>query len=110
MDVEDDRIDAFFSRPDVIERLNRDPSECIVANVDPTPETAAARLARFAVRQAGRRGEPYGYVKVDHPRFEEAVKAAAAADDDKRAVEIATAILEGPDALKAFGLSPNRRA
>jgi hypothetical protein len=94
----------LLNRPEMLERLRRDPSDSI-PGVDPTPETAAARLACLAVLQAGRWGEPYGPVKIDHPRFEEAVEAAAAADDDKQAVEDATAILEGPEALEAFGLS-----
>ena len=94
----------LLNRPEMLERLCRDPSDSI-PGADPTPETAAVRLACLAVLQAGRWGEPYGPVKIDHPRFEEAVRAAAAADDDKQAVEAATAILEGPEALEAFGLS-----
>ena len=94
----------LLNRPAMLERLRRDPSDS-VPGADPTPETAAVRLACLAVLQAGRWGEPYGPVKIDHPRFEEAVAAAAAADDDKQAVEAATAILEGPEALEAFGLS-----
>lgn len=65
-------------------------------------------------------------MKIDHPRFEEAVEAAAddnkqidfldrqipadeveaaaAADDNKQAIA-AAAILEGPEALEHFGLS-----
>ena len=94
----------LLNRPEMLERLRRDPADSI-AGVDPTHDTAAVRLACLAVLQAGRWGEPYGPVKIDHPRFEEAVEAAAAADDDKQAVKAATAILEGPEAAAAFGLT-----
>ena len=101
-----DKYEALFYRPDILERLRRDPADSIVAGADPTPDTAAIRLACLAVRRAGRWGEPRGTANIDHPRFEEAVEAAAAADDDKQALEDAVTILEGPDALRAFGLTP----
>ena len=94
----------WLNRPEMLERLQRDPSDSI-PGANPTPETAAVRLACLAVLQSGRWGEPYGPANIDHPRFEEAVKAAAAADDNKQAVAVAVAILEGPEALEAFGLT-----
>lgn len=42
---------------------------------------------------------------IDHPRFADAV-AAAAHDDERQALDAATAILEGPEALEAFGFTP----
>ena len=95
----------LLNRPEMLERLRRDPADSI-AGVDPTHDTAAVRLACLAVLQAGRWGEPYGPVKIDHPRFEEAVEAAAARDDEQQALYAATAILEGPEALEAFGFTP----
>ena len=100
-----DKYQALLERPEMLERLRRDPAEAIEFGAEPTPADAAIRLAYLAVGQAGRWGEPYGPVKIDHPRFEEAVEAAAAADDNKQAIEAATAILEGPEALEHFGLS-----
>ena len=73
---------------------------------EPTPETAAVRLACLALRQAGRWGPPAPDVDVAHPRFTEAVEAAAAHDDEQQALDAATAILEGPEALEAFGFTP----
>lgn len=99
-----DKYQALLERPEMLERLRRDPADSI-PGVDPTTEAAAVRLACLAVLQAGRWGEPYGSVKTDHPRFEEAVEAAAAADDNKQAIEAAAAILEGPEVLQHFGLS-----
>ena len=74
--------------------------------IDPTPETAAARLARLALRQAGYWGDAPLDLDVPHPRFNEAVEAAAAAGDRDRALEAATSILQGPEAAAAFGLKP----
>lgn len=101
----DDRITALLERPEMIERLQRDASEHIEAPADPTPETAAVRLACLAMRQAGLWGDPFLAVKVDHPRFSEAVEAAAAAADRHQALKAATAILEGPEAAEALGLT-----
>ena len=95
---------ALLVRPEMIERLQRDPSEHIEAPSDPTPETAAVRLACLALRQAGLSGDPVLPVEVNHPRFAEAVEAAAAAPDRQRALKAATAILQGPEAAAAFGL------
>lgn len=105
-DRRNDEYLALLRRPDVLERLERDPSEAIAAGADPTPETAAVRLACLALGQAGRWGDPYGPVKINHPRFAEAVEAAAEADTDQDALEAATAILEGPEAAAAFGFEP----
>ena len=94
---------ALLTRPEMIERLQRDSSEHIEAPADPTPETAAIRLACLALRQAGAPRLP---VNVNHPRFAEAVEAAAAAPDRQQALEAATAILQGPEAAAAFELDP----
>ena len=72
---------------------------------EPTPETAAVRLACLALRQAGLWGPPAYDVDVAHPRFAEAVEAAAA-DDEQQALDAATAILEGPESLEIFGFTP----
>ena len=45
--------DRGVNRPAMLERLRRDPSDS-VPGADPTPETAAVRLACLAVLQAGR--------------------------------------------------------
>ena len=74
-------------------------------SIDPTPETAAARLARLALRQASYWDDTPLDLNVPHPRFNEAVEAAAAADKDT-ALEAATSILQGPEAAAAFGLKP----
>ena len=97
---------ALLTRPTMIERLQRDTSEHIDAPAEPNAETAAMRLACLALRQAGVGGDQHMPVKVDHPRFAEAVEAAAAAPDRQQALEAATAILQGPEAAKAFGLDP----
>ena len=97
---------ALLIRPEMIERLQRDSSEHIEAPADPTPETAAIRLACLALRQAGLWGDPRLPVNVNHPRFAEAVEAAAAAPDRQQALEAATAILQGPEAAAALGLDP----
>ena len=99
--------DALLIRPEMIERLQRDSSEHIEAPADPTPETAAVRLACLALRQAGLWGDPHRPVNVNHPRFAEAVEAAAAAPDRQQALDAATAILQGPEAAAAFGLDPS---
>ena len=96
----------LLTRPEMIERFQRDSSAHIEAPADPTPETAAVRLACLALRQAGRWGDPRLPVNVNHPRFTEAVEAAAAAPDKQHALEAATAILQGPEAAAAFGLDP----
>ena len=41
---------------------------------------------------------------VPHPRIGEAVEPAAAASDKDKALEAATALLQGPEAAAAFGL------
>ncbi len=97
---------ALLIRPEMVERLQRDSSEHIEAPADPTPETAAVRLACLALRQAGLFGDPRVPVNVNHPRFAEAVEAAAAAPDKQQALKAATAILQGPEAAAAFGLDP----
>ena len=97
---------AQMSRSDLQELFKRDSSERIEMSGGPTPDTAAVRLACLALRQAGQWGPPAYDVDVAHPRFTEAVAAAAAALDEKQALAAATAILEGPEAAAAFGLEP----
>ena len=100
----DDHLE-LLSRPDIVEQLERDPSQLVEAPIHPTRHTAAHRLARLALRQAGYWGDAPLDLDVPHPRFGEAVEAAAAGDKD-RAFEAATAILQGPAAAAAFGLNP----
>ena len=87
-------------------RLRRDRSQLVTMPIDPTPDTAAERLARLALRQAGYSGDKPPKLDVPHPRFAEAVAAAAATGDKDEALAAATAILEGPEALEAFGFTP----
>ena len=101
---------ALLTRPEMIERLQRDSSQHIAAPAEPTPETAAIRLACLALRQAGLWGDLRLPVSVNHPRFAEAVEAAAAAPDKQQALKAATAILQGPEAAAAFGLDPSSGA
>ena len=101
----DDHLE-LLERPDVVEQLERDPSQLVEAPIHPTARTAAYRLARLALRQAGYWGDAPLDIDVAHPRFGEAVEAAAAAGDRDRALEAATAILQGPEAAAAFGLKP----
>ena len=51
-------------------------------------------------------GEANFAVEAAHPRFAEAVEAAAAAGDEQQALEAARRILEGPEAAEVFGLTP----
>lgn len=102
----DDPHLAQMSRSELEGLFKRDPSERLEITGGPTPDTAAVRLACLALRQAGLWGPPYNDVSVAHSRFAEAVEAAAAADDEQQALASATAILEGPEALEAFGLTP----
>ena len=101
----DDHL-KLLERPDVVEQLERDPSQLVEAPIHPTAHTAAYRLARLALRQAGYWGGAPLDLDVPHPRFGEAVEAAAAARDRDRALEAAAAILQGPEAAAAFGLKP----
>lgn len=100
----DDHLD-LLERPDVQELLKPGSGLIIEAPVDPTPDSAAVRLACLALRQAGLWGEPHFAVEVAHPRFAEAVEAAAAACDEQQALEAALAILDGPEAAESFGLT-----
>ena len=94
--------EALLARPEMLQRLRRDRSVLVKMPLDPTPETAPARLARLAVRQAGHLGEPPLDIEVPHPRFAQAVEAATAAPDKQQALIAATAVLEGPEAARAF--------
>ena len=102
----DDADLALLTRPDMMELLERDSSECVEMPIEPTTETAAMRLAHVALRQAGYWGTPDFDVEVAHPRFRQAVEAAAAAPDEQQALEAACAILEGTEALAVYGLAP----
>ena len=97
---------ALLASPDVVELLERDPSQLTEASIDPTSRSAAYRLARLALRQAGYWGDAPLDLEVPHPRFGKAVEAAAAAGDRDEALEAAAAILDGPEATVAFGLKP----
>lgn len=103
-DATDDPHLAQMSRSDLQDLFKRDSSVRLQIPAKPTPETAAVRLACLALRQAGQWGPPAYDVDVPHPRFAEAVAAAAAAPDEEQALAAATAVLEGPEALAAFGL------
>ena len=98
-------VEALLTSPAMRRRLRRDHSQLVRMSIDPTPETAAARLARLALRQASYWDDTPLDLNVPHPRFNEAVEAAAAADKDT-ALEAATSILQGPEAAAAFGLKP----
>lgn len=97
---------ALLERPEVQDRLKPGGESVIEAPVDPDRDTAALRLACLALRQAGFWGEANFAVEVAHPRFAEAVEAAAAAVDEQQALEEARRILEGPEAAEIFGLTP----
>ena len=97
---------ALLRRPEVQDRLKPGGESVIEAHVDPDRDTAATRLACLALRQAGFWGEANFEVEVAHPRFAEAVEAAAAAGDEQQALEAARKILEGPEAAEVFGLTP----
>ena len=102
----DDPHLAQMERSELEELFKRDSSERLEITGRPTPDTAAVRLACLALRQAGLWGPPDHDVNVAHSRFAEAVEAAAAASDERQALDAATAILEGPEALEVFGLAP----
>jgi len=87
---------ALLELPEVQDRLKPGGGSVIEAPVDPDSDTAATRLACLALRQAGFWGEVNFEVEVAHPRFAEAVEAAAAAGDEQQALEAARKILEGP--------------
>ena len=97
---------ALLELPEVQDRLKPGVESVIEAPVDPDRDTAATRLACLALRQAGFWGEANFEVEVAHPRFAEAVEAAAAAGDEPQALETARRILEGPEAAEVFGLTP----
>jgi len=97
---------ALLELPEVQDRLKPGGESVIEVPVDPDRETAATRLACLALRQAGFWGEANFEVEVAHPRFAEAVEAAAAAGDEQQALEAARKILEGPEAAEVFGLTP----
>ena len=94
---------ARLSRFEIEGLFERDSTERLDATVVADPVAAAVRLACLALCQAGLWGRSYGDVQMDHPRFDEAVAAAAAASDEKQALAAAIAILGGPEALKAPG-------
>ena len=73
-----------------------------------TAESAAADLACLAVSRAQHHGTdlPSHSAADAHPRFAEAVAAAGASCDKEQAFEAALRILDGPEALEAFGLTP----
>ena len=95
-----------MKRSELEDLFKRDSSERLEIAGDPTADTAAVRLACLALRQAGLWGPPYDDVEVAHPRFAEAVEAAAAASDERQALAAATAILEAPEAPEAFDSTP----
>ena len=97
---------ALLNPAELAELFEPDSGVRLQIPAEPTPDTAAVRLACLALGQAGRWGPPYPDVKVAHSRFAEAVEAAAAHDDEQQALDAATAILEGPEALEAFGFAP----
>ena len=97
---------ALLERPDVQDLLKPGGESVIEVPVDPDRDTAATRLACLALRQAEFWGKANFNIEVSHPRFAEAVEAAAAADDEQQALEAARRILEGPEAAEAFGLAP----
>ena len=101
----DDPYLAQMSRAELQELFKRDSTARLEITGGPTPETAAVRLACLALRQAEYWGPADPDLQVPHPRFAQAVAAAAAADNEQQALEAATAILEGLEALEAFGLS-----
>ena len=71
------------------------------------PEADTDTLACLAMRQAGLWGEPAFDVDINDPLFVEAAEAArSAGPDEQAAFDAATAILEGPGALEAFGFTP----
>ena len=100
------RVDELLTSPSMRSRLRRDRSQLVTMPIDPTPDTAAERLARLALQQAGYSGDTPPRLDVAHPRFTEAIEAAVAAGDKDEALAAATAILEGPEALEAFGFTP----
>ena len=73
-----------------------------------TAESAAADLACLAVSRAQHDDTdlPPHSAADAHPRFAEAVAAADAAHDKKEAFEEALQILDGSQALEAFGFTP----
>ena len=98
-DLCDDPHLAQMKRSELEDLFKRDSSERLGIAGDPAADTAAVRLACLALRQAGLWGPPYDDVEVAHPRFTEAVEAAAAASDERQALAAATAILEAPEAF-----------
>ena len=100
------RVEELLTSASTQHRLKRDRSQLVTMPIDPTPDTAAERLARLALHQAGYRGDNPPTLDVPHPRFAQAVEAAAAASDHQQALAAATRILEGPEAMEAFGLTP----
>ena len=98
-DVVDDPRLVQMNRSEFEELFRPDSGVRLEIPAEPTPDTAAVRLACLALRQAGLWGPPAYDVDVAHPRFAEAVEAAAAADDEQQALDAATAILEGPESL-----------
>ena len=105
-DRSDDPHLAQMNRSEFEDLFKRDSSALLEIAGGPTSDTASVRLACLALRQAGLWGPPYDDVEVAHSRFAEAVEAAAAAGDERQALDAATAILDGPEALEAFGLTP----
>ena len=97
---------ALLSNPGILEAIRKDPAQLIDAPVETTVESAAADLACLALRQAGRWGKPGSRIEMPHQRFQEAVESAAAATDEQQAFEVALELLEGPEAARAFGVTP----
>ena len=95
----DDPHLALMSPSELQELFKQDSSERIDLSGKSAADIAAVQLACLALRQAGQWGPPAYDVEVAHPRFAEAVEAAASAGNEKQALAAATAILEGPEAL-----------
>lgn len=96
----------ILTGPEMLRKLRSDHSEYVEMTEEPPQNVAVARLARLALRHAGFWGHPPSDVEVPHPRWAQAVEAAAAAHDKEQALEAARAILDGPEATQAFLAGP----
>ena len=101
----DDRITALLERPEMIERLQRDASEHIEAPADPTPGTAAVRLACLAMRQAGLWVTRSWRSRLTTPASLRQSRLPPRPQTGAKPSRAATAILEGPEAAEALGLT-----